>query len=72
MRHAQMRYNPNLARWSVNNGTHDYGLHCGESITLVLDGKPTQCRLELAETWYVIVGGVGLGLRPKEVYEIRI
>ena len=51
-----MRYNPNLDRWSVKYGDNDYGLHCGESIDLMLDGRPHTCRLELAETWYVIVG----------------
>lgn len=72
MRHASMRYHPGLDRWSVNCGDTIYGLHCGESIELLLDGRPYACRLEFAETWYVIVGNVGLALRPKEVYEVRI
>jgi hypothetical protein len=38
----------------------------------MLNGRPHACRLELGETWYVVVDGVGLGLRKNEVYQIRI
>lgn len=72
VREANMRYNPELDRWSVQFRDSDYGLHCGEALELVVSGKPHPGRLELGETWYVVVDGVGLGLRPNEVYQIRI
>jgi len=72
MRDTTMYYDRALDRWSVKYGGKDYGLHCGEPIDLILHGRPCPGRLERGESWYVIVGGVELGLRVREVYRIRI
>ncbi|MFO2551187.1 DUF5348 domain-containing protein [Alicyclobacillus cycloheptanicus] len=67
-----MRHNPQNDRWTVRTGEREYGLHCGETFDLVVEGQPYPCRLEMAETWYVILGNVGLALRPREVYQVRM
>lgn len=72
MRDAQMRYNPHTDRWTVQSNEQEYGLHCGETFDLVLEGQLYPCRLEMAETWYVVLGDAGLALRPREVYQVRI
>ena len=72
MRDANMRYNPELDRWSVSYGDNDYGIHCGELIDLMLNGRAIPCRLEFGKAWYVVVDEVELGLRPSKVYSIRI
>lgn len=51
-------------------GTRDYGLHCGETFELLLGRTRFPCRLEMADSWYVVIADTTLALRPKETYTI--
>ena len=72
MQHAQLRYRSDTQRWSITAGGKEHGVHCGESFILNTGGARIPCRLELADTWYVVIDEVTLALRPRQTYAILI
>lgn len=70
MLRTRLSYQPDMDRWAVVAGNKDYGLHCGETFDLLLGGARYPCRLELADSWYLVIADTTLALRPKETYTI--
>jgi len=67
-----MNYDQNQDQWFVELQEREYALHCGESFQLFMARKPMPCRLELAEKWYVVIGGASFDLRENEQYMIQL
>ncbi|WP_067623442.1 DUF5348 domain-containing protein [Alicyclobacillus acidiphilus] len=70
MHRSRLSYQPNMNRWVVTTGTTDYGLHCGETFELLLGRTRFPCRLEMADSWYVVIADTTLALRQRETYTI--
>ena len=70
VRPQQMEYDRELQRWRVTQSGNDYGLHCGEHFSIVINGKPVPCRIELDRSWYVIMNGAKFNLRETDHYSV--
>lgn len=72
-RQVEMYYDQECGRWSVRKGKYEYDLHCGAMFELYIDkGKTTPCRLEWDGSWYVVMKGASLALRPRTSYMVNI
>lgn len=67
-----MNYDQDRDQWFIELKEIEYALHCGESFQLFIGQKPTPCRLELAERWYVVIDTTRFDLRESEQYMIQL
>ncbi|WKB37222.1 DUF5348 domain-containing protein [Terrilactibacillus sp. S3-3] len=49
-----MTYNQEQDRWVVSLDGQLYGLHCGESFSILIGPRRIKCRLELGRDWYIL------------------
>ena len=65
-----MFYDADSECWCVQLNDKIYGLNCGESFKLSIDGKLIPCTLELDSDWYVVMKDVRFYLRQKDKYKV--
>jgi len=65
-------YDGEQDRWCVDYGGCQYPLRCGEAFQLYIGQKSFPCRLELDNSWYVIVQETIFTLHTRAVYTVQI
>lgn len=56
MKQGSLIYDPESGRMDIRFGLENYygGLHCGECMDVLLDGKWTPTRIEMYDNWYLV------------------
>lgn len=56
MKQGSLIYDPESGRMDIRFGLENYygGLHCGECMDVLLDGKWTPTRIEMYDDWYLV------------------
>lgn len=56
MKQGSLFYDPESGRMDIRFGLENYygGLHCGECMDVLLDGKWTPTRIEMYDNWYLV------------------
>lgn len=56
MKQGSLIYDPESGRMDIRFGLEDYygGLHCGECMDVLLDGKWIPTRIEMYDEWYLV------------------
>ncbi len=56
MKQGALFYDPRSERMDIRFGLESYygGLHCGETMDVLLDGKWFSTRIELNDKWYLV------------------
>ncbi|GAB6172953.1 hypothetical protein JCM15765_24310 [Paradesulfitobacterium aromaticivorans] len=67
-----LKYDRKADRWTVNLGSHTYGLHCGECFELRIGDRNIPCRLEYGNAWYVILDDTRFNLRIRDTYKVKM
>jgi hypothetical protein len=67
-----MIYDHEQNRWTIDLEDCPYGLHCGESLTLVIGSIQIPCRIELGSEWFIVSENVRLDLRKQDTYRVLI
>ncbi|CAM4422026.1 DUF5348 domain-containing protein [Paenibacillus alkaliterrae] len=68
-----MRYDPTSDQWIVELQGRRYGLNCGETLNLYIDGEPVPCSVELdRQKWYFIMKDIRFYLRESDEYMVSI
>lgn len=71
-RKVPMHYNNEDDRWYVRLATREVALHCGEFLQIILENCVMPCRIELDESWYIIMAQNKFILHPRERYTVVI
>ena len=67
MREGTLVYDQRQKRIDIRFGLEEYygGLHCGETLEVLIDGEWKSTRIEMDEDWYLV------GLRNVELLGLR-